>query len=265
MTELKTPLDVYKVLPQTNCGRCFLPSCLAFAAAVIRGDKRLADCPPLEGSGLGELQTGRLELREEELRDKTAQLQQQIQGLDLAAAAPRVGGTFRDQRLLVQVLGKAYAVDALGHVSSDCHTHPGLVIPLLEHIIEAKDQPPMGRWLAFRELGGEASAMSPLFARRGEATLRRLADSQPEFFDDLVSIFSGERIDGHLDSDVALVLYPLPRLPVLICYWQPEDGLESRLQIFFDQSADRQLGIRSIYSLAVGLVMMFEKIAHRHL
>ena len=139
----------------------------------------------------------------------------------------------------------------------DINTRPGLYLTHRLRFTHA--------WLPRDQFDEVLEREDWIFARRGEATLRRLADSQPEFFDDLVSIFSGERIDGHLDSDVALVLYPLPRLPVLICYWQPEDGLESRLQIFFDQSADRQLGIRSIYSLAVGLVMMFEKIAHRHL
>jgi len=41
----KNPLEIYKILPQTNCGQCFLPSCLAFSAAVVNGGKELADCP----------------------------------------------------------------------------------------------------------------------------------------------------------------------------------------------------------------------------
>jgi CO dehydrogenase/acetyl-CoA synthase gamma subunit (corrinoid Fe-S protein) len=42
-----TPLEIYKVLEQSNCKQCMLPSCLAFAAAVIGGQKRLDDCPHL--------------------------------------------------------------------------------------------------------------------------------------------------------------------------------------------------------------------------
>lgn len=49
-----------------------------------------------------------------------------------------------------------------------------------------------------------------------------------------------------------------------ICYWKPEDGLESSLNIFFDATAEDNLGIESIYALAAGLVRMFENIALRH-
>jgi hypothetical protein len=40
--------------------------------------------------------------------------------------------------------------------------------------------------------------------------------------------------------------------------------MDSELNIYFDSSASDHLEIRSIYSLAVGLVMMFEKIARQH-
>jgi hypothetical protein len=61
-------------------------------------------------------------------------------------------------------------------------------------------------------------------------------------------------------------LHPLPTVPILICYWkpEPEDGLESNLNIFFDLTAEENLNIESIYTLATGLTIMFEKLALRH-
>jgi hypothetical protein len=56
----------------------------------------------------------------------------------------------------------------------------------------------------------------------------------------------------------------LPRVPIRICYWKPEDGLESDLNIFLDSTATDNLNIESIYSLGIGLVTMFEKIALGH-
>ena len=45
-------LDILRHLPRTNCRDCGLASCMAFAAELAQGDKRLEDCPPLceEGS-----------------------------------------------------------------------------------------------------------------------------------------------------------------------------------------------------------------------
>ncbi|MBC8209246.1 MAG: DUF3786 domain-containing protein [Desulfobulbaceae bacterium] len=270
MTQLRTPLEVYKILPGTNCGRCFLPSCLAFSAAVIRGDRKLTDCPPLRKSGtVAQVTAIHGEQREKELQEQIGLLQARISQLDLGEAAARIGGELCHGRLRLQVLGKIYDVDPVGHVTSVCHTHPGLVIPLLNYILDGRDVRPCGRWVAFRDLK-DGPSMNPLFVQRGEIPLRQLADSQPEFFADLVSVFSGHRAEADLsdtagaDADISVVLYPLPRLPVMICYWQPEDDLESKLHILFDACADDQLGIRAIYSLTVGLVMMFEKIARGH-
>jgi CO dehydrogenase/acetyl-CoA synthase gamma subunit (corrinoid Fe-S protein) len=44
---LKTPLEIYKLLPKTNCRHCRLSSCMAFAAAAIKEERQLADCPHL--------------------------------------------------------------------------------------------------------------------------------------------------------------------------------------------------------------------------
>ncbi|MGD8435504.1 MAG: (Fe-S)-binding protein, partial [Syntrophobacterales bacterium] len=48
MSELNTVMDIFKLLDKSNCRKCDLPTCLAFAAAVFKGEKQLADCPSLE-------------------------------------------------------------------------------------------------------------------------------------------------------------------------------------------------------------------------
>ena len=40
-------LEVFKLLPRTNCGECGVPSCMAYAAMLSEGNKSLDDCPPL--------------------------------------------------------------------------------------------------------------------------------------------------------------------------------------------------------------------------
>ena len=94
--------------------------------------------------------------------------------------------------------------------------------------------------------------------------MKNLADTYPGLFKDMLHLFNGKQVENHYSSDIALVLHPLPMLPILICYWKPEDELESSLNLFFDSTAEENLNIESIYSLATGLVTMFEKIALRH-
>ena len=60
------------------------------------------------------------------------------------------------------------------------------------------------------------------------------------------------------------MFHPLPKLPIMVCYWLPEEGMQSSLNVFFDQSADKNLDIGSIFSLGAGLAQMFTKVALRH-
>ena len=91
-----------------------------------------------------------------------------------------------------------------------------------------------------------------------------MADTYTDLFHDMLHIFNGRQVEKYYDSDISLVLHPLPNVPLLICYWKPEDGMGSSLHLFFDSTAVDHLSIGSIYILVTGLVIMFEKIALRH-
>ena len=49
------PLELYKKLPQTNCGDCGQPSCLAFATQVVGFGHELGDCIHLDEATLAEV------------------------------------------------------------------------------------------------------------------------------------------------------------------------------------------------------------------
>ena len=94
--------------------------------------------------------------------------------------------------------------------------------------------------------------------------MKQVADTYTDLFDDLVRIFDGKQVEKQFESDIAVVLFPLPRVPIMICYWLPEDGLKSSLNVFFDDTADKNLSIGSVFSLGAGLSQMFQKLALRH-
>ncbi|MBU0676248.1 MAG: DUF3786 domain-containing protein [Proteobacteria bacterium] len=264
MTQLKTPLEVYKLLPGTNCGNCYKPSCLAFAAAVVKGDCRLIDCPYVKDASGTTIASPETHALSEQLRlEKLAGLRRKISRIDLAAAAERTEGEWSRGTLKIKCLGKDFLIDPAGLVSSQCHTHSGLTIPLLQYILQCDGTPISGNWVPFRELpNGKASGA--LFTQRCEQSLHRMADRHPDLFEDLVHIFSGIASHDLFSADISVTLFPLPRVPILICYWQHEEDLGSKINFFYDHNAEHQLEINSLYALGAGLVMMFEKIVARH-
>jgi hypothetical protein len=48
----------------------------------------------------------------------------------------------------------------------------------------------------------------------------------------MIQLFNGKAVEQQYAADISLVLHPLPKVPILICYWKPEDGMASSLHIF---------------------------------
>jgi len=40
-----TGIEIFKLLPKTNCGECEVPTCLAFAMKLAAGKAELSACP----------------------------------------------------------------------------------------------------------------------------------------------------------------------------------------------------------------------------
>ncbi len=259
-----TPLDVYNNLPQTNCGKCMLPSCLAFAAAVVAGSRKFNECPDLEQESMAAFNArfqgqGPREMIQAEFIDK---LQQKMATIDLDAVAPLIGATVKGDTIIVPSLGKDFVLDRQGRMTSECHIIPWVLAPLLSYVTHRTHADITGRWISFREIKGGIEWQA-LFTRRCEEPLRQLADDNPGLLTDLITLFMGKTIDWY-DADIALILHPLPTIPILICYQSPEDDLQSKLTIFFDACCSTNLHIKSIFTLCSGLVQMFAKIGEHH-
>ncbi|HIJ78426.1 MAG: DUF3786 domain-containing protein [Desulfobulbaceae bacterium] len=259
-----TPLDIYKLLPRTNCGKCILPSCLAFASAVVAGRKKAGDCPELSGEQLTELfgRISRPAPKEIDQAEFIDQLEKKTARIDFAAVAPLIGAEIKDKRLVINSLGRDFFVDQQGRVTSECHIIPWVKAPLLSYITHQTHGEITGNWISFREIRGGIDWQG-LFTSRCETPLKKLADDNPHLLTDIIDLFQGRTIDWY-QADIALILYPLPKIPILICYQAPDDDLASALTIFFDECCATNLHIKSIFTLCSGLVQMFAKIAEHH-
>ncbi|MFC1534118.1 DUF3786 domain-containing protein [Thermodesulfobacteriota bacterium] len=265
MPQLNNPMEILKLLEKSNCRECSYPTCLAFAAAVARGQKQLDECPRL-GQDIIKQFSGQDSDQiavEQDTEEAVEQMKAKILTMDLASAAQRLGIPFSGNTLTIKVCGKNVNVDAKGNFSSEIHLHQWIIGPIINYLINGAGLTPSGEWVSFRELE-DGRTWYNFFVHRCEKPLKKVADTYPDLFNDMLYIFNGKQVENHYQSDISLVLHPLPKVPILICYWLPEDGLESSLNLFFDSTAADNLPTESIYTLATGLVIMFEKIALRH-
>ena len=265
MSHIENPMEIFKLLNGSNCRKCNEQTCLAFAVAVFKEKKPINACPYLEkevivrhGGAVEKPNTV-----DEYKAEAIEELKQKISLIDLSKAAKRLGARFSNNKLTIKIFGKEFSIDTKGNLSSEVHINAYMVVPALNYILNGSGKSPSGDWITFRELTGGPSRYAH-FQQRCEKPLKRIADTYTDLFKDMLEIFDGKKIVSHIDSDISIVLYPLPLFPIMVCYWKPEDGLESSLHIYFDSTSDDNLDIESIYTLNEGVALMFEKLSLRH-
>ncbi|MFH2091241.1 MAG: DUF3786 domain-containing protein [Pseudomonadota bacterium] len=265
MTQFKNAMEVFRLLPKTNCRKCNDTTCLAFASKVFLGQKNLDQCPYVESQVLniyqGQSKTQNLVEQQQETLLK--ELKQQIAACDLKAAAQRTGGVWANGKLTLRIFGKPFSINNQGEMFSDIHINPWITSTVLGYVLACKGVALTGKWLPFRELDG-GREKNGLFVQRSENSFKQIADQYTGFFEDLILLFNGQKTDNLFESDISLVLSPLPKLPILVCYWKPEEEMASDLHLFFDSSANTNATIDIVYGIAAGIVTMFEKISQRH-
>ncbi len=242
-----------------------MTACMAFAGAVYTLKKKLEDCPHIPAEILEEYnhQSPTPPAAVDLFDNAMATMKEQIAAIDLRKTAEGIGGNYKNGKLTIQVLGKNYSVDDHGNVSTDIHVIPWVALPVYSYILMGEKKEPSGTWVPLRELPS-GKDWYRLFGQRCEKPLKKVADRYPDLFEDMVRLFNGRQVKNHYSSDVSLVLHPLPKLPMLICYWRPEHKLDSDLNLFFDATAEENLDLNSINTLGSGFVSMLEKLTLHH-
>lgn len=265
MKKIKNALQIYTLLNASNCRECGSPTCMAFAGAVYTGQKKLSECPYVSKENLalyGEKPGGETAISEN-IEKAMQQLKKKITEVDLARIADTCGGNFAHGKLTIKVLGKKFTIDNDGNIFTDIHIIPWVVLPVYNYILRQGSRPISGNWVPLRELPS-GKDWYRLFGQRCEKPLKKIADNHPDLFADLIRLFSAKEVEQHYSSDISVLLHPLPKLPMLICYWYPENELESDLNLFFDETAEDYLDLNSINSIGSGFVTMLEKLALHH-
>ena len=237
---------------------------MAFAHAVINGEKKIEDCPYLDKKTIPDLGK-KIVTRdiEKEYADAIEPLKKVISGVDFKAVADRLGATLSGDKLCINCLGKDFFVNTNGDVESICHIHLWVTVPLLKYIITGGGPGLSCKWVSFDELD-RGITMSNYFERRCVEPLKQMADSHTDIFFDLLDIFGGLKPAEGFSADGSRIICPLPRVPFLFLYWKAEDHFESKLKILFDSSADKYMDFEAVYILSRGIVEMFKKIIANH-
>ncbi len=258
-------IEILQLLDKSNCKKCGEKTCMAFAGAVLKGKKKLADCPAVDRDTvqLYEDVDEQRPSREDELQEAIVAIQKVIKKLDFPEVAKRVQGSWSDEKLTIKIMGKNLSFDADGKLFTDLHVNSWVLISSFNYVVNCKGVPVSGKWTPFRELPN-GKDWQRFFSHQCEKPLKKIIDEQTDLLEDIVTLFSGQQVPHEYQSDIAVLLSPFPLVPMLICYWKPEDGMGSSMSLFFDETAEDNLSIEGLYMLGTGIVQMFKKLALQH-
>jgi len=252
------PIELYKKLPQKNCGKCSLKTCMPFALAVIKGDAELAECPLLSGDAITEIEGS---LKRSDWREELIlKLREEIRGMDFEEIAEGIGAEMKDGQMVLKCFGREFRISPGGEITTQGRMTPWIKILLLHYIRTSGKGGLTGRHVSYSELrGGMVKATS--FQRECEEPLTELFERDFGKTSLMLSRMGTKKQAG-FPTEHAWELFLLPKLPVIILYWPREEEFPSRVKILFDSSADRYLDAESLIFLVEGLVKNIEMSLH---
>ena len=226
-----TVMEVLKNLPRTNCGDCGQPTCLAFATHVIKEGEDLDKCPHLTGAGadMGKAVRAQQEAgvgrRRESLAISLEVLQEKVAPLDFAALAEGLGATYGEEA------GRPYlSLTYFGHrlqvFKDELRYPPGApadpwdAILLYNYIASQGQEPVAGRWIAYNSLPNSVSKAKTL--ARLEQKLADHFAGQAAQLKERADRLGGEPVAVGEDADVQMAFMPLPKVPLLLSFWDAE-------------------------------------------
>ena len=260
-----SPIAIYKdILPKTNCGDCGLPSCFAFATLVVMEKLSLKDCPHLEKSTLD---TYQVQLDDQHASGKWVKKDIQKDALEWAKERSasvriedlpdRIGGILRNdgERSFLEL---PYFSDAIFIRESGIAKRDGSELNRWEqvfiynHIAQGGRAMPRERWMGLVEFPNTVSKIKSMREHVELPLQERFSGHTDELLKAAESI-GGIDVTGENNSaDVALLFRPVPRVPVMLLFWDGggEDEFEASAKLLFDVTVTEHLDIESIMFLS---------------
>jgi len=252
---MKSAVEIYKLLPKTNCGSCGLSSCFGFAAKLASQQASVDDCPNMTDAA-------RETLREADAEQKDVQgtvfeqslraLQPKVQALDFPRIAALFGVTLiGPDRLEIPFLNERFTVTKEAIVdASGNQPQPFISILIYNHLCMPDPPPPLGEWITFSSVPA-SHAKDKAWAGHVEDVIAKHFDGRIGDLRAACEKFGGvpARIGGN--HDAAFEFRFFPHYPALLQFYDsvPEENFPAQCKLLLDKTAPQYLDIESIVVL----------------
>ncbi len=252
---MKTAVEIYKLLPKTNCGKCGLPSCFGFAAKLATHQASPDDCPSITGvvrEALREADHGQGGSPGTVYEQALLSLQPKIQALDFNKTARLFGARISGpDRLELAFLNENYVVtkdkilDPAGK-----EPRPWISILIYNHLCMPGAPAPTGEWITFGSIPA-SHAKDKAWAGHVEEVIAKHFSGNVSALKTACERLGGKKADAPGNHDAACAFRFFPHYPALLLFSDavPEEDFPAQCRLLLDSTAPRYLDIESIVVL----------------
>ena len=251
------------VLPKTNCGDCGFPTCLAFAGMVVSDKHPLSGCPHLSEEVVercnAELEQQYADgkwTKRDMAEDALIWAKERSASMELKDLPDRIGGTLLETdsglTLKLDYFNGYVLIDSKDIVHSDgTPVTRWEKVLLYNHMAQGGSKTPTGNWKGFGDFPNTVSKVKTMFGQV-EKPLVECFHGRMDRLRVAAARIGGKEMTGEANSaDVAVYFAALPRLPVLLLFWDEDlsDGFSATARLLFDETATDHLDIESMVFL----------------
>jgi len=264
-------VDLYRdILPKTNCKDCGFPACLAFAGMVVSEKHPIENCPHLSGDVVekckAELAKQYLSgkwLKRDMADDALKWARERSASMKIEDLPDRIGGRLikKEKNYALEL---PYFTDFIIISKYSITNKEGSNLTRWEqvfinnHMAQGGSKLPTGKWKGFVEFPNTVSKMKSM-KEHVEKPLIKKFKGKPDGL-----LIAGEKLGGHdmtdeiRSADLALLFRPLPRIPVMLMFWDEDldDDFDAEVKLLFDESILDHLDIESIMFLSERLTQL---------
>ncbi len=248
-----SPLQLVRRTPLTNCGKCGHPTCLAFAAAVLKTGQILTACPfiNLKGLNMSEVRQSADNLQAEQKDLKfIAFLKSELQIVDFSRLAPALGAVYQNPppALAFSYLGQHTVISKNGITinGQPPNDHRDQIL-LYNYLRSGGGRAPDDEWLGLESLPNTISKVKTLNTYGEEPLACGLSAGGVKNFQQAV-LNTGGKMAAADGADLSARIPVLPMVPVYILFWAEEadENFPARVKILFDHHILDFLDIESL-------------------
>ncbi len=252
---MKSAVEIYKLLPKTNCGACGLPNCFGFAAKVAAGMASISACATLSEEvkqALAAEERGRPGSRGTVYEQALAALRPRVAALDFDRVAGVLDlGLTDDGGLDVLFLNERYLVGKDGITGPDgSEPLPFIAILIMNHLCMPSPPPLSGEWITFSSVPA-SHAKDKAWAAHVEEVIARQYAGNTAGLKEACEKAGGRPAAAAGRHDAAYEFRFFPHYPALLLFNDavPDEDFPAQARLLLDRNVDKLLDIESIVVL----------------